>query len=547
MARTADEDLTVELLSLSSDPTGDIHGILRIHNHAKTPLEEQGCWIVNHLLIASSGNQVSLNIPAEATAYYAFTYQNRCFLQKPFSVGGRQIEYTLNADSLLERQGEQKIESLQLIFGNASRLRTMTLNLDAPIPLRPAQTDSIETKPLLEGQIRAEVERIFTADDGIGLRIVCSNPTDRDISIIEGGWKVNGLSLPMEETADALTVPAHGTAIHCAGVRVPEPFFGGEAPEKIELVFRVNNEYCTTAAAISFHGAELGHYVPPDSYSVIPAIYSRPEISFDPDQVSIGPYTAQISGNVCNGSAADPLGMFDSEKTYLSFLIQVSNPTENKAYLHFTNLSLNTERAVDSSWGDMEIEPGGVSDAAVYVTDLDLLGMTKLNQISSTVSFSSTNGFVLDFASVRAVDFRLQPLDLTALTAEGPTPLASMTRNALSWQVLDLQTDETNGSMSIELYIKNQSESFTNVPSFEVYVNGWLFGNKDSFVLAPSQDIVLRIDSENSIVLTKDELEISQRSEPVILEERILQHHGIETAEEIRIVPKGSGIINDLC
>jgi len=537
LGRTEDEDLTVELLSLRHDISGDIHGILRICNHMKEPLDEQGYWIINHLMIASSDNRVSLNIPAGATAYYAFTYQNRCYLQKAFSAGGRQIEYTLNADNLLELQGYHEIESLQLLFRNSSQPRTITMKLDTPIHLNPAVSEMPETKTLLEGTIGAEIERLFVADDGIGLRIVFSNPTDQDILILAGGWKVNGSPLHPNETTDVFAVPAHGKAVQCIGCKAPELLSDGGTVEKIELAFRVNNEFCSTPAVIEFHGADKGHYLSADSCSVIPASYSRPQISFDSDQVSIGPYTAQISGAVCNGSPTDPIGMFNSEKTYLSFVIHVSNPMGKTGRLCFSNLILNAERVVDSSWGNMEIEPGGTAAASVYVTDSSLLGMREIKQIGCIVSLFPTEDDAPEAEIMQSVHFDLQPLDLPALIAEKPPALASMEQNTLLWQVLDLQTDDVNDSIIIDLYIKNQSDSASVIHSFDVYLNDWFFGNKEQFVLQPSQDMVLQIVSKNSIELVKADLEISQRSDPVILEEQILQHRGIEKVEEIRIVP----------
>lgn len=539
LGRIDNIDLSLELLSIDREASGNIHGILRITNHTKKPLYEQGYWIINHLLIASSENLVSLNIPAEATAYYAFTYQNRCYLHNEFSAGGRQIEYTLNEDSQLERQGVQKIESLQLLFWNATKPRTMTLELDTPIPLNPIQTEPSETKALMEGQICAEVERIFIADDGIGLRIVFSNPTDQDVSILAGGWKVNGILPKVVEKAESFAVPAHGKTVQCIGINAPELLSEEEAPKKIELAFRVNNEYCSTPAVIEISETDTGRYLKPDTCSVIPAKYSRPEIAFDSDQASIGPYMAQIKGCVCNGNPDDPFSMFDSEKVYLSFAIYISNFSGNTGHLRFSNLSVNTDRAVDVSWGEMEIKPAGTSDATVYITDNSLLGITELKQISFNASILSEESDS-ESAMKLPVHFDLHPLDLIPLIADRPSVLASQEQNSLLWQALDLQTDDANGSVSIDMYIKNQSEEATTIHSFDIYLNGWFFGEKEQFILQPSQDIVLHMYLKNRIELTREELEVSQRSEPIILEERILQHREIEKAEEIRIVPKNN-------
>ncbi|MCR4876908.1 MAG: hypothetical protein K5922_07030 [Clostridiales bacterium] len=542
LGRAEQDGLTWELIRLERNRYGDYEGLLKIINQSEQELEGFSSAAINGILTENPGEGIILNLPGHTTGYRAFTVRDRCTLKKNFIADGRLISYTLNAKNLLEQHGVEQIRTLHLIHTSGYRIQNdCVIRLQNPVPTEKTGAGRTETVPLMRGQVEAELERVFLADDGVGLRIVFSNPSDRPVLIRYGGYRVNGRPSTDRVGNGGISIPAGGKTVHCLGVQETEPLPEGEKIQELSLIFRVDNEYCSTEACLRFHREEgQSRYLSGTECEVVPAVLERPEIRFVRDSMDVGEaFTVRVRGAFYSGSLSPWGDSFDREDLSLGFFAEVTNREEKSRRYVFSDLVLNGSRVTDQHWWTGEVRPGETVECELYLPMSGLEGLTEIREISCSV-FPYSNGDYHPETAV-TVAFETEPADLSAMAPPAADPMAEAAGERLTWKLLSLEEDEAGG-LHMRLLARNDSEEEFRDEVW-LLVNDWVIERIYDLRMMPGQEQILELQAENRVSIPSHEVEVFQYAYPTDgtgvafpLEDHVLEHRGIRGISEIRVL-----------
>ena len=215
LAEAAGENLRLELAELREEKDGSLTAAVRVENDTET-LFSAADWE-----LAAEG--ITGNLRAEGSVlpgtdgYCLWHFENRA------SLYGLSIEWKerrgmahLGRERLLQGAGLGEVHTLQLLRAEEDGIRTLTLSLENPFPLRAGAPATAGEDLLLldQEEIRVWAERVLIGSNGAGIRLRAENLTDRPILLTLGDRMIQGLDAE-NNGEESMLLPAGGTACRC--------------------------------------------------------------------------------------------------------------------------------------------------------------------------------------------------------------------------------------------------------------------------------------------------------------------------------------------
>ena len=532
LGRKTEGGLTWELVRLERNRPEFFDAVLRITNESEETQSMNLLCAANNLLFDQE--TLGFRIHPGTAGYISFRIPDQCFLNKAFLAGGKTIQYTLNAPDLLERHGETALQSIRLIpVSENGRTKSITISLEPPVRLEEAGTNDHAGELLLAGRAEGYLERVFLADNGLGMRILFVNPTDQDLRISCERITINGHHMTDPEMDNAWIVPARGKAVHCLGVTDEQALWDEERIERAELVFRIN-EYCATEAVLHFPRSEGQHrYHPADSFDIVPGTWEPMELQFLTDSgMEHFHYSIRAAGGVANGRGNYGGTAAEGETTYLFFTAEITNLFYSPREFSFSNLRINGERLTDRHWETVSLRSGETKTVKAYIPAIQLQDIGEIQEIScEMVSYTEDN---LLYNSTVPLNFTIEKTSLSRILPDQMPPLAVAEGDGAEWQLLGLREDEA-GSLFLWIRMINKLPDQDFDPSFTLLLNGCRVAQEEIPLLAPGEDMILEIRSENRLSVPNRSVSVYRKNTDFLLEDHALERRGIGDVSDIRI------------
>ncbi len=271
LAEYEQEDGTWQLLKLTQREDGTIYGLLYFFNDSEEPQTVYGTVSMNDVYLADSFRGTA---QPHTGCYIPFEAENRETLSYfTLHIADRNNLYLMSMDRILQNHGVLEIDRIDFHRGldtYSDGTGTVTMTLPEPLVLSGQETEPPERIPLLTGEISAELEGVFAADDGIALAVHFRNDTDRTVLLEPLSPAINGVTGEFHYAQ--LRMPPHTQAVKFLIVKTDQLLEEKAALREMEFFFRTGNRDSAPVRILFPEGTTLGagggSYLTPDMLTV---------------------------------------------------------------------------------------------------------------------------------------------------------------------------------------------------------------------------------------------------------------------------------------
>ncbi len=539
IAEAEDSGMTWQLLSFEENAYGDWTGTLYIDNPTAEGFSGSCSIAANGIMLSGDMN---LEVSPCSCSYYSFAVQDEVSPLAGLSINRNTFWY-LSEDHLIARYGFSSLESLTILEHTGYTINhSVTLPLTEPLNLRGYRIPEVlpETKPLVYGDVEVQIERVFLADDGVGLRLLFLNHTERDISVQIGERSLNGRIV--SQNSDSLYVAAQGKTVHNTDFNGRDFLTEGEEIRDAGMLFRINDDYSSPIVHLTVNAPQDGgHYLEPESYDAVPVVLERPELVFvSPEVTEEDRYTLRVDGEFINGSQK----LFDGDRldpsqSHLRLTMNLTNLSDDACWYSFSNITFNGQRVTDETWLINEVEAGGSREISAVISMEQLRGLDEIREISCDMEYYIPGDY-LNAERSRLV-LETEPCLVKSLVPPQITPLAAGEDDQLLWELL-LAEEDADGKLRMLLHAVNQSGEVYDHSYVEIILNDMYLCRVfiDAYVLEPGMDFILEIEEDNMLAVPVYETEVYGHTYDLgkqyyPMGDHFLERFGIHEISELRI------------
>ena len=519
LAETESDGITWQLLSLDRNQQGNMTGVLRVLNGTQAAIDgDIGSVLVNGV---STGGSMILSCPPGTDVCLPFEAQDSIRLMKDFHIDGRQRLYSLASSGVLGQYGAGEVKSLQLLFSYGYSIsRSVELVLKEPWRFSGEETAPPEGRPVLEGVVSAQVERVLLADDGVGLRLAFHNDTDRNVLILMKGWCVNGRPAD-NRYPEVVLIAAHGTTVVCTGIEAKEALETGERISEVGLCFEpcaaMKPVFTTGTARIDVSLPESGErYLPWDCWETEPVSYGPAgDAPVRPDRLKAGGFLVRPSFEMeGSGAGAHPAAV-----------LRIENRGERAASYALRGLTVNGVRAVSGEWTTGELQPGETGTLRAGLAMEALKGLSGIRGCTGTVT---------DGEETLEMDLAVEDFEFAERLPEAMLPLAEGSMGDVLWRLMAAEPGED--TLELLLWAENRGASDFSETVMLVADGLTLRGSLDGATVSRSPEFTLparrsaffRFSAEDALLVPTHQVEVYKYgSLKYPLAEGLLARHGI--------------------
>ena len=474
--------------------------------------------------------------PRHTDCWCSVTVSDRVRLENyKLRVNGAGQWYSLASDALLEMYGVREVTSVTLLTRYGYDVdRSVTIPLAEPWRISDAPaSDPPASRPLLEGEVSASVERALLADNGVGLRLTLKNDGDRAQTMLIDGRTLNGKPASNEYPV-TVVLPARSLTVICVaveGVGVIEP---DETIETAGLRFRVNDRTSDEALITLHPGSDGSRYLSASELETTPVPSEAPSVAV---LNAIDTQDYRMEAEITLTNEGDGLAeYFVGTTDRLSLRMRVTNRTEQVQNYAFEDAVLNDALSVGEQWLIFDVAPGETAEGEILLEMDAVAGLEALNSLSAALKVYEPSNY-MDAADAE-VRFELSG-SLEGFAPPAPPALAEADSEGVHAELCGIEQD-ADGAIELMLRLRNDGQQ-TGFYNFCAQIETVGCAGYTFFDLAPGLERYLKIPWSNAVRVPVDELDTLDNSLRVNALDHILERRGVSQIRSIRVTGDSSG------
>ncbi len=464
LAESEKDGIFWELISLERNVRGGLDCLIHITNRTDSGFYHPCSIALNNAV--QTDTLFYFNVPAHQDVYEHIEFTDSIVLSSLIQAYRSQNRRFLGTYQLAEKFGIQNIEDIMLSFLMYDKEPYIIRFGLSPVypfasPEQASQSrDFSETDGshiLLNRELNITTDRVFIGYTGMGFRIKAENLTDHIIELEIGNLTING---EKSNTSSKKSIQLAPRTSCISLVEVRTDFYNTIS----DIGFTVRyDDFTSHKAYIRLNTpAETetadGIYLSPDAFIVEPAIFDKPDgIITSPAPYSAANSEFQLSFRISNTVSA-PEDQ-DTDLNSYEAVFQINNLSNQRMKYRFGNFILNGNRLVSTESGStyIHIEPGAKGKTAVKISREQLTNIGEISSLGCDVTVEIDGD--PPASAIYPLQFEVQNCDLSGINPVYTHPAAETTVDDVTWQLLELDCSDSDGSIKGIFRIYNGSET----------------------------------------------------------------------------------------
>ena len=473
-------DVTWQLLELRRNARGALSGTLRVVNDGDATLYGDHYLVVNGRM--QTDRPVYIAVDPHMDAVVSFDAENSVYGHDLVIKRGQGDLYRyMGVDHLMERFGITEVTSLKLCRADndSPYAGSVAFEWAEPIPVADPE-DAGRYQPLaeterllLDGDFAVNVDRLLVAENGVALRLLIANRTERDLKFTVKYPTFNGerASLYGFDDAEEYAVGAGATLVANLAVRRDGAAAGGE----LGLCFRygdfTTHSGCVILDAPALSDVEGAAYLSGADILVTPADNARSGIGgerYAPDHIDLAGAQLSLTASLTNDNNVY-LQRYVDGSVAGRIALRAENRSGDELAFRFGNFVINGTRRVTGEKSILMLEPGETDGCSLDIRAVELSGLDRISAVDCTVTVEWNRDW--DSRREYPLHFDVSGVPLAGAVPELADALGEARAGDIALRLLSLQEDD-KGQLKAAMLLRNESEAPLEENNVHYYING---------------------------------------------------------------------------